>query len=286
MITVATSPTRQRLPDVLWCVLVPLGIMALYLGVGVGLVSLIGESIMGTVVLGGITLLVVLAVRLLRPGWFNYQPAARPRSEVRPVGWFIAGSTVLAFFAGQALAVWLYSLDGSATFDQTTQLRQDAGLLAVLLLTLVAAPVGEEALFRGLLYPLLRRRVGIIASVLVTTAVFAVMHGNPIQFAAALPLAVLLGLVYERTRALWPCVLVHLAFNVAATFVPPAVIVPLANPISVLLLLAAFGGCMVVFYLRVTGKTLRQAAGQNSQVDRAGLDLADQQGEEGGPRAG
>jgi uncharacterized protein len=268
--------TKSRIPALSWCILVPLGVVIGYLAVGLIVVSAVGEPIFGTAVLSGIVILLVGAARLLRPGWFDHKPAARPLSETPRFSRTVLGCLALAFLAGQSLALWLYSLGGSAGFDQSVQVRQDAGAVAALILTLVAAPLGEEMLFRGLLYPLLRRRVSIIASVLVTTAVFGLMHGNVVQFASALPLAVLLALVYERTRLLWPCVLMHLAFNLMATFVPPMLVAPLANPVSALLLITAFLGCALMLYKRTVAPAVLVTA-------EPGVDVGD--GEEGEPRA-
>lgn len=240
--------TKSRLLALAWCILVPLCVVVGYLGVGFAAVSAVGEPIFRTVMLGGIVVLLVGGARLLRPGWLAHAPVARTLSETPHFTRTVLGCLALAFLAGQSLALWLYSLGGSTGFDQSVQARQAAGPLAALVLALVAAPLAEELLFRGLLYPLLRRRVSVITSVLVTTAVFGIMHGNVVQFASTLPLAVLLALVYERTRVLWPCVLMHLGFNLVATFVPPVLITPLANPISALLLITAFLGCALMLY--------------------------------------
>lgn len=246
--------TKSRLLAVAWCLLVPLGAVACYLGLGLAVVSAVGEPILGTAVLGGIAAALIGAARLLRPGWFAFAPERRPSPGAPRLRRTVLGCLALAFLAGQSLALWLYALGGSEAFDQSTRARQDAGALVVLLLALVVAPLAEEMLFRGLVYPLLRRRVGIVASVLVTTAVFGLLHGNVVQFAAALPLAVLLALVYERTRALWPCVVIHLGFNVVAMLVPPALLAPLANPVSALLLTTAFLGCAFALYRKVDGE--------------------------------
>ncbi|MET3933663.1 type II CAAX endopeptidase family protein [Arthrobacter sp. OAP107] len=241
-------PIKSRLVSIAWCVLVPLGVLAAYLGLGLAVVSVVGEPVLGTAVLGGLVALLVSAARLFRPRWFANAPTVRPMSGTPRFTRTVLGCLALAFFAGQSLALWLYTLSGSAGFDESTRARTDAGPVVALLLALVAAPVAEEMLFRGLLYPLLRRRVGIVAAVLVTAAGFSLLHANVVQFAATLPLAVLLALVYERTRVLWPCVLLHLAFNLAAVLVPAQLLGALANPVSALLMTAAFLACALAVY--------------------------------------
>ncbi|MGW0881317.1 CPBP family intramembrane glutamic endopeptidase [Streptomyces sp. NPDC002671] len=254
-----TSPITSRLLGIGWCVLVPFAAVAVYLTLGTFAVRLIGEPIVATAVLGMLVVVLVGSVRIQRPRWLAYAPAPLPRKETPGFGWAVLGCAVLAFLAGQSLALWIYVTAGSAGFDASNQTRHAAGAVATLLLTLVAAPAGEEFLFRGLIYPLLRKRVGILASTLVTAVVFGLLHGNAVQFASTLPLAVLLALVYERARVLWPCVLLHLGFNLAAALVPAQVLGALANPVSAVLLCLAFAGCAMGLHRRVAGRTAPKA---------------------------
>lgn len=250
-----TSPLTSRLLGIGWCVLVPFAVVAIYLGLGTVTVRLIGEPIVATAVLGMLVVVLVGSVRIQRPRWLAHAPAPRPRPEAPRSGWAVLGCAVLAFLAGQSLALWIYVTVGSAGFDSANQTRHAAGALATLLLTMVAAPAGEEFLFRGLIYPLLRKRVSILASTPVTAVVFGLLHGNAVQFASTLPLAVLLALVYERTRVLWPCVLLHLGFNLAAALVPAQALGALANPASAVFLCVAFAGCALGLYRRVARRT-------------------------------
>ncbi|GAA3257607.1 CPBP family intramembrane glutamic endopeptidase [Streptomyces lavendulae] len=257
--TMTTPPTASRLLGIGWCALVPFAVAAVYLGLGTVAVRLIGEPIVATSVLGMLVVILVGSVRIKRPQWLAHAPAPRPSVEIPRFGWTVVGCAVLAFLAGQSMALWIYATTGSTGFDASNQTRHAAGVLATLLLAMVAAPAGEEALFRGLVYPLLRKRVSILASTLVTAVVFGLLHGNAVQFASTLPLAVLLALLYEHTRVLWPCVLLHLGFNLAAALVPAQVFVALANPVSAALLYLAFAGCAFGLYRRVGGSTAPSA---------------------------
>lgn len=232
-----------------WCLLVPVLAVLAYLGVGLVAVTLVGEPVLGTAVVAILTAVAVLAARRRRPDWFTYDP---PRVE--PFGprlWgAVAALTALAFLSGQAAGLWVYFTQGSTGFEAVSESRREAGLLVALLLSLVLAPVGEEALLRGLVYPLLRRRVGIVVSVVVTTAVFALLHGNAVQVVSVLPLAVLAAALYELTRRLWPVVLVHLAFNLAAALVPVEAMALLADPVGSVSLLTAFGAALAAFIVQ------------------------------------
>ncbi|MFD7541267.1 MULTISPECIES: CPBP family intramembrane glutamic endopeptidase [unclassified Streptomyces] len=250
-----TSPIITRLLGIGWCVLVPFAVVTVYLGLGTVAVLLIGEPIAATTLLGTLVVVLVGSVRIQQPWRLAHAPAQRSRSKIPRFGWAVLGCTVLAFLAGQSLAMWLYVTAGSPGFDASNQTRHAAGAAATLLLTLLAAPAGEEALFRGLIYPLLRKRVGIPTSTLVTTMVFSLLHGNVVQFALTMPLAVLLALVYEHTRALRYCVLLHLGFNLAAALVPATALGTLANPVSTMFLCLAFAGCAVSLYQHVSDRT-------------------------------
>jgi hypothetical protein len=77
------------------------------------------------------------------------------------------------------------------------------------------AALGEEALFRGVLYTWLRRRLRASAAIPVTAAAHAAIHGFP----AILPLAFILGLgfgwVRERSGSTVPTIIVHAVHNAA-----------------------------------------------------------------------
>lgn len=89
------------------------------------------------------------------------------------------------------------------------------GVAAVLLSAGLLAPVSEELFFRGILQTGLgtatgSRAAGIIASSLL----FGLVHFP--QLDAMLPLCgmgIVLGLLYELTGLLWPCILAHALFN-------------------------------------------------------------------------
>ncbi len=82
-----------------------------------------------------------------------------------------------------------------------------------IILACVAAPVVEEALFRGYFYGVLKRFTSPLFSALVSGALFAVVHVN---LPALLPLwgfAIILTLAYEASRCLWVPILIHSLFN-------------------------------------------------------------------------
>ncbi|MBN2703336.1 MAG: CPBP family intramembrane metalloprotease [Pontiellaceae bacterium] len=79
--------------------------------------------------------------------------------------------------------------------------------------TITLIPLCEELLFRGVLFPYLIRKVGLAASVLIVSAVFAFVHLNLASAFAIFLLSGVLCLAYWRTGTLWVSVAIHALFN-------------------------------------------------------------------------
>lgn len=85
--------------------------------------------------------------------------------------------------------------------------------LAVMLLGSLAAPLGEELLFRGVFYNALRRHWSFWPAALVSSLVFGGFHVIPLQVIAAAVLGIALCWTYEQSHSLWAPVLVHAVNN-------------------------------------------------------------------------
>jgi membrane protease YdiL (CAAX protease family) len=89
----------------------------------------------------------------------------------------------------------------------------------------VAPAICEEIVFRGLLTPVLNRAAGALAAMVVSGALFAVIHIDTMRDGTSvyyrLPFAFLLGALLARLRldtgSLWPPVIAHATLN-ATTF--------------------------------------------------------------------
>jgi membrane protease YdiL (CAAX protease family) len=87
--------------------------------------------------------------------------------------------------------------------------------IGMLLLGGIAAPFGEELLFRGVLFRMVRARWGLWAGVLVSSLIFAALHGHIAVAVSAFVLGLLLALVYHYSGSLWAAVIVHALNNSA-----------------------------------------------------------------------
>jgi len=85
----------------------------------------------------------------------------------------------------------------------------------------IASAVGEEIVFRGVVYRRLEERIGTTIALVVSAAAFGLVHaGNPganwaSTLAIALEAGVLLGLAYAATRSLWLPIGLHFGWNFA-----------------------------------------------------------------------
>ena len=91
--------------------------------------------------------------------------------------------------------------------------RRPQVLALTALLVCVVAPVAEELLFRGVLYPAFRRKMSRLAAMLASGAAFSLVHTNVVGFLPILALGCLLAYLYERTGSLVGPLAVHIVHN-------------------------------------------------------------------------
>lgn len=83
---------------------------------------------------------------------------------------------------------------------------------------ILVAPLMEELLFRGFLYPALARWTGATASLIITASAFTLLHGAQLGYSwAPLLLIFVVGLTLTvtrmRTNSVAICVVVHMTYN-------------------------------------------------------------------------
>jgi len=130
-------------------------------------------------------------------------------------GYFITGGIVAV--AVEGLSRFL-PIPKSLPMDKYFHDATSAYLLAAFGLSL--APLLEELFFRGLLYPLLRRGLGLTYAVLLTAAAFAGIHGAQLGYAWGPILSIfVVGVVFTtvraRTNSVAASFLVHCGYNFA-----------------------------------------------------------------------
>lgn len=223
------------------CLLVALLIPGAYVSTAVVLGLVVSQPVLATLITDVVAAATVILARWRRPDWFAINPVlpGRDRTRSAPAAdqrWARLTAVclavlclVLAFAAGQISAMWIGEIAGTASLGDPSGKAPASPAVVGVSFTLIVAPIAEEALMRGLMYPLLRQLMPPIPAALLVTLCFAGLHGNLTQSIATIGLGLLLAFVYEQTCRLWPVVALHALFNVLALLVPVGLLGCLAN---------------------------------------------------------
>ena len=142
------------------------------------------------------------------------------------LAWYaVAGGIALALVSDIGDVVLSPWTPKSLPITEMFKDRPSALLLAAF--GILIAPLVEEIMFRGFLYPALARFTGMMPSIVITGALFALLHGTQLSFSwAPLLLIFIVGLalttVRAKTNSVALCVIVHMTYNfilLAQTFV-------------------------------------------------------------------
>ena len=107
----------------------------------------------------------------------------------------------------------------SPTYQAVEQVVYSGNIYVQILASVVAAPLVEEMLLRGLLYKRMRTRLKETPAMLISAAIFGLIHGNIVQFVYAFLLGILLCYVYEKFKTIWAPVIFHAGANLIAILI-------------------------------------------------------------------
>ena len=147
------------------------------------------------------------------------------RFRAKDVFWMPLGtlvqivSIILVALAATALGVEIPSQEAAEAIESSQSLAQQFGLFLVIV---VAAPIVEELLFRGLWLRAFMARMSTVGAVIATSLLFGLAHLLDPSAAFLVPALVVVGVVLAvvtiRTGRLGPAVMIHVGFNLT-TFV-------------------------------------------------------------------
>ena len=108
----------------------------------------------------------------------------------------------------------------SFSFDEVSKRATDlvdearGGWIILLgLVVIVGAPIVEEIVYRGVVQPGLVASWGRLAGILVTAALFAAIHMQPVEFPGLFVFALVLGWARHSTGTIGTSIVTHMAFN-------------------------------------------------------------------------
>jgi membrane protease YdiL (CAAX protease family) len=145
-------------------------------------------------------------------GWkkLNAEQSGR---KISPWAFFFSGSGLAIFVAYASTRIHTTK---NIPIEELFKNRNSAMLL--LAMAVLVAPLVEETVFRGYLYPLFAKTFGILPGILLTGVLFGLMHGAQLGWAwGFVSLLILVGVIFTLARALTGTVLasylLHLGYN-------------------------------------------------------------------------
>lgn len=131
---------------------------------------------------------------------------------------------VLAAVAGLAAAFWMTIAVNMIPWpEEMLEIYQaESGSLSTskpvldFIAVVLAAPLVEELLFRGLIYQAFCSLLPAGAAVVFQGMLFASVHGTAIWMIYSLFMGCVLGYVRKRSESIRPCILMHMVFNGSA----------------------------------------------------------------------
>jgi hypothetical protein len=119
-----------------------------------------------------------------------------------------------------APVLWLSDVDPEELSSEARELTDKAtdpvGVVLLILIVVVSAPLIEELFFRGLFQRAAGRRFGPVWAVVLPAVVFGAVHLQPLQFPALVLFGLVAGLLVRRFDRLGPAIWAHVGFNAIA----------------------------------------------------------------------
>jgi membrane protease YdiL (CAAX protease family) len=133
--------------------------------------------------------------------------------------WGVVGQGVILWLVYLPLQ-WLTDVTREEISEPAQEMADKAtGTVGVILLVLIVgigAPIVEEIFYRGLVQRSLIRRFGTVWGIGLASVVFGAVHFQLLQFPALALVGALFGILAHRAGRLGPAILAHVAFNLAA----------------------------------------------------------------------
>lgn len=236
-----------------------IALLAFYVGMSAVTGLVVGDPVTATLVSAGITGLVLLVYRhsvtLRRTPTRDPVTTKARHTNPDPATWLlIAASIPITWLTAGIIADTVRRLTDSPNYTSALSQINNANVLVALALVIITAPISEEILMRGSVYPLLRRHTGFLASGLISAILFGILHANAVQMMTGVLLGMLTAVVYEMTGRLYLPIIVHIAYNFTALIIPPGVTTAIAQSAwsvpATLLGLTTTAACIYALWVR------------------------------------
>jgi membrane protease YdiL (CAAX protease family) len=132
------------------------------------------------------------------------------------------GSGWMYFFSGCGLAIFValasYNMKNTEHLPIQEIFKNRTGALLLMGMAVLIAPLVEETVFRGYLYPIFAKSLGVLPGILITGVLFGLMHGSQLGWTWGLVLLLtFVGVIFTfaraRTGTVLASFLLHLGYN-------------------------------------------------------------------------
>jgi uncharacterized protein len=107
----------------------------------------------------------------------------------------------------------------SPKYQQVSQIIYSGGIFMEIVSAVIAAPILEELLFRGMIYRRLRDFCNAKLAIIISAVFFGVFHGNLVQFVYAFIIGLMLAYVYEKMKTIWAPIVFHVGANLLSVLI-------------------------------------------------------------------
>ncbi len=205
----------QQTDAIIGFILVVLGVL-LVGGVVVSVVSAEPERTLLSLIPQGIVFLgVPIAIAAQRVSSRPWRTVGFVRFKAQDL-WLVAAAMGIQIAATVVFSYLFFTPEQDTILDDVNFDETTFTAIATVFLIVVAAPITEETLFRGLFFGALRTRTPFWAAAGASGVLFGAVHLPSGDFAVAGLLAffgIVLAWLYEKTGSLGPPILLHMANN-------------------------------------------------------------------------
>lgn len=171
--------------------------------------QLLENSMAFSLIADMLALFIVMAFYLIRRR--RFREALWLRRVDAPTLW-VGASLAPALYLGVSLVLLALPKAWMERYNEASAGITSGGMVGVLAVV-VAAPIAEEVIFRGLIMTRLGEAMPGWLALVLSAAVFGACHGDPVWFGYAFPLGLFFGFIDMRAGSIWPSILAHVAFN-------------------------------------------------------------------------
>lgn len=158
---------------------------------------------------------------ILMLAWLKYESNKlhRPNPFTYHKSMFILIPTAIFLSYGLNFILGIIQLDKlSPGFESVQNTLYSPSLLWQIIAIGIIVPIGEESLFRGIGYHMCRKHLSMIPSMIITSLIFGLYHGNLVQFVYASILGFFLAYFREKYQNIVAPILVHMVANLWSVF--------------------------------------------------------------------